>query len=518
MRVGIVGGGLAGSLLAWRLAQQPGVTEVRLAPGAPAADATAASGGAVRAYELKPAQRALALASMAELAADPVLRDWSGFTECGSVYLPAGQADLADAVTEINAMLPASASLVDAEQLASTGWAGLTPDRIGIAERQAGYLDPHRFRRSVLADLAGRSRVRLLPAGQVSRLAPGSFDLAGERHSCDVVVLAAGAWTPAVLRQAGYDPGGLTTRSIQYTIWRASGALSTTFVDDDSGLFGKPAPEGLLLGLPTTGWAAPASGVPADEELAQRAAELATSTFPALRLHSAEPSVTAIDCYAESGLLELRPVPGADNRLLTFTGGSGSAAKTVLAASQRAAAALAETRWPPADADETAARTEFPPRNSYRTKERYAMDEPVTDTAGMIRNSRPVTERPNYDDVRFSAVRPGPEHAVGHYHQDGDLVTVEIGGGNVCIGRLVGSVDPAGVLTAGYGMVLADGEVIAGRCVSTPAWLPDGRLLLTEQWQRIDGSSGTSYIASLTQPAAGAVASPENRPAEGVPL
>jgi len=117
--------------------------------------------------------------------------------------------------------------------------------------------------------------------------------------------------------------------------------------------------------------------------------------------------------------------------------------------------------------------------------------------AHLIRDSRPLSERPNYDGVRFSAVQPGPEHAVGHYHQEGDLITVEITGGNVRTGRLVGTVDADGVLQAGYGMVLASGEVIAGRCVSTPSLLPDGRLLLTEQWQRIDGSSGTSYIASL---------------------
>ncbi len=147
------------------------------------------------------------------------------------------------------------------------------------------------------------------------------------------------------------------------------------------------------------------------------------------------------------------------------------------------------------------------------------MDEPVTaesEAARLISGSRPVIEPPDYDDVRFSAVLPGPEHAVGHYRQDGDLVTVEIGGGNVRTGRLVGSVDDSGVLTAGYGMVLADGEVIAGRCVSTPSWLPDGRLLLTERWQRIDGSSGTSYIASLNRLSAGAAQPSEDRPAEGV--
>jgi len=121
----------------------------------------------------------------------------------------------------------------------------------------------------------------------------------------------------------------------------------------------------------------------------------------------------------------------------------------------------------------------------------------VTDPAGLIQASRPVTGRPDYDDVRFSAVVPGPEHAVGHYHQDGDLITVEVGGGSVRTGRLVGTVDEAGVLTAAYCFVLTDGEVIAGSCLSTPSLLPDGRLLLTEQWRRMDGSSGTSYIASL---------------------
>jgi len=153
----------------------------------------------------------------------------------------------------------------------------------------------------------------------------------------------------------------------------------------------------------------------------------------------------------------------------------------------------------------------------------------VPDPATLIRDSRPVPGRPNYDDVRFSAVLPGPEHAIGHYHQDGDLITVDIGQGNVRTGRLVGTVDADGVLTAGYCMVLADGEVIAGSCLSTPSLLPDGRLLLTEQWRRIDGSSGTSYIASLvpvadpTAPAPSEVRSaseyrsqPADRSVEGV--
>ncbi len=59
MQVSVLGGGLAGALLAWRLARQPGVGRVSLAPGpARDRDATAASGGAVRGYEIEAAAAA----------------------------------------------------------------------------------------------------------------------------------------------------------------------------------------------------------------------------------------------------------------------------------------------------------------------------------------------------------------------------------------------------------------------------------------------------------------------------
>ena len=57
----------------------------------PGRDATAASGGAVRAYDALPAQRELAIASLAELLGSPVLRDWSRYRETGFAYLRAGR-------------------------------------------------------------------------------------------------------------------------------------------------------------------------------------------------------------------------------------------------------------------------------------------------------------------------------------------------------------------------------------------------------------------------------------------
>jgi glycine/D-amino acid oxidase-like deaminating enzyme len=344
MRVCVIGAGVAGALLGWRLAQLPALEQVVLAPG-PAAplDATSVSGGAVRAFEISAVQRRLAIDSMAELVSDPRLRDWAGFVECGSLYLPADTSTLPVAITEIEAGLPGSVSLLDAAELAGRGWAGLDSSVIGLLEARAGYLSPQRLRQSALADLAQRGRVRLLASGEITDLQANEFNLAGERHRYDLVVLAAGAWTVPMLRQYRYPASGLRTKRIQYTVHRASGAPTTTFVDDLTDLFGKPTPDGVLLGLPTDAWdVAPAGGTP-DLELSRAAAELAARRLPGLRLHSAATPVTAVDCYAEDGTLSLRPVEGTDDRLFSFTGGTGSAAKTVLAASRRAANQLVES-------------------------------------------------------------------------------------------------------------------------------------------------------------------------------
>ena len=87
--------------------------------------------------------------------------------------------------------------------------------------------------------------------------------------------------------------------------------------------------------------------------------------------------------------------------------------------------------------------------------------------------------------------------AVGHYHQDGELVWAEFAGGPVRSGRLVGTCDSHGNLDAAYCQVLFTGEVIAGRVTSAPTTLPDGRLRLTESWRRHDGSTGVSAIEEM---------------------
>ena len=345
--VSVVGGGIAGALLAWRLARHPDVEEVLLAPGvAGARDATAASGGLVRGYETEPAQRRLAIDSLAELLDDDRLRGWSGYTETGSIYRPQDPAPIAAVAAEISASLPGSAELLPARELQHRGWS-MTEDElagsaaVAVAERRAGHLDPDGLRANVLADLAARRGVQVLPEGTVRDVTPSGFRLCDKAYSADLVVLATGAWTPALLNAWGWDSTGLRTKAIQYTVFGINGWRPGTFVDEVSGLYGKPTPDGLLLGLPTQSWDVDPDVAEPDPALSQAVFELAGSRFRRLRLTHGAPPVLAVDCYSADALLALRPVPGTGNRLFTFTGGSGGAAKTVLAASAQAAIQLA---------------------------------------------------------------------------------------------------------------------------------------------------------------------------------
>lgn len=104
----------------------------------------------------------------------------------------------------------------------------------------------------------------------------------------------------------------------------------------------------------------------------------------------------------------------------------------------------------------------------------------------------------DYDGRRF---RPEEEPAGRNgtratYHQDGDTIWGEFSGGKVRSGALTGTRNPDGTLHFGYSMVLAGGEIVVGRCRSTPSRLDDGRILLTEQWERYwpQAAAGTSRL------------------------
>lgn len=107
----------------------------------------------------------------------------------------------------------------------------------------------------------------------------------------------------------------------------------------------------------------------------------------------------------------------------------------------------------------------------------------------------------DYDGRRFRKVTAElvDDPATSAYRQDGDLVWAEFSGGGVRRGSLTGTCAEDGTLDFAYTMVLADGAVISGHSVNTPEFLPDGRIQLTEQWERYgrNADRGTSTIVEV---------------------
>lgn len=350
MRMCVAGGGLAGSMLAWRLAQLSHA-DVDLVLGQHRAwDATDASSGMVRAYEPLAEQRQLAITSLMELLDSRVLQRWADYRQAGSVYLRDSGETLAAEVAEIERALPGSAELVPAaEAFGDTPHdRGLAapPEGTAVLERQAGYISPSRLRDAILADLAVRPCVTLHAAALegVEVTTAGTVRITAESlaREYDIVVLAVGAWTPAVLSANGLPPGTYRTKSIRNIVYSTGDWRPPPFVDDINGLYGKPTADGdLMLGMPTTEWDVPAGRPPETPAWHERAVQLATSCFPRLRLGVERSRMSGADCYCDPPILSLREVTDASAGPLTFTGGSGGSIKTVLAASERAATQLA---------------------------------------------------------------------------------------------------------------------------------------------------------------------------------
>lgn len=338
MRVTVVGAGLAGVLLAWRLRGLRPDVQLTLITGPPRPDATGSSGGLVRAFEPTPSNAELAAESMAELVASPVLRRWSAYREIGSTYLLRGAAD-AGTVRRIEDVLPGSVTLLDQPALASgLPFRRLGRDVVGVAERRAGFLSPGRLRDRILADLRrGGARFHVAPA---RRIAPDGSVHTGDGTTVvgDVTVVAAGAWTPALLTVSGLPASGLRTKQIQYTRFTVDLPGFGTFVDETTGLYGRPAGTGsFLFGLPCDSWNESPETLALDRALVARVARRVRRQFGVDPV--AGDSTASLDCYVDEGGLRLRPTNDAE-RVYTFTGGSGGAAKTALAASRQAALTL----------------------------------------------------------------------------------------------------------------------------------------------------------------------------------
>ncbi|OLB76525.1 MAG: hypothetical protein AUI14_18540 [Actinobacteria bacterium 13_2_20CM_2_71_6] len=109
---------------------------------------------------------------------------------------------------------------------------------------------------------------------------------------------------------------------------------------------------------------------------------------------------------------------------------------------------------------------------------------------------------PSLDRRRFIAVsnvagEVTPD-TVFEYGERAGEVWASYSGGPIHRGYLVGTRDQDRI-TLRYVQLNADGQTSSGRCTSTVAMLPDGRLRLTEAWEwESRPGSGTSVVEELT--------------------
>lgn len=90
-------------------------------------------------------------------------------------------------------------------------------------------------------------------------------------------------------------------------------------------------------------------------------------------------------------------------------------------------------------------------------------------------------------------------NTVFHYRQQGEIVWATYEGGQIRLGTLIAKVEEDGSLNMRYQHVNSAGELMTGRCHSTPEVLPDGRLRLHESWQWTSGdySEGESVVEEI---------------------
>ena len=110
----------------------------------------------------------------------------------------------------------------------------------------------------------------------------------------------------------------------------------------------------------------------------------------------------------------------------------------------------------------------------------------------------------NLDGKMFRSISNTANGEVGaetifRYRQAGEVVTATYDGGGIVSGHLIAKVLANGQLDMRYHHLNAAGDLMLGRCVSTPRRLADGRLAFSEEWQWLSGdmSAGRSEIEEV---------------------
>lgn len=115
-------------------------------------------------------------------------------------------------------------------------------------------------------------------------------------------------------------------------------------------------------------------------------------------------------------------------------------------------------------------------------------------------------DRINYDSKIFIPQRNTEngevdEKTIFYYFQENDLFWAEYRGGDVLKGHMIGTVAENGELDFHYQHLNKDRQVRIGKCHSIPYILENGKIVLQEKWQWLNGdlSSGESMVVETVE-------------------
>ncbi|MFK4089852.1 hypothetical protein ACI2LF_37425 [Kribbella sp. NPDC020789] len=114
-----------------------------------------------------------------------------------------------------------------------------------------------------------------------------------------------------------------------------------------------------------------------------------------------------------------------------------------------------------------------------------------------------MSPAPDVDGLwfRLEVDEPAGSAPYGQYHRDNDLVWAEFyGGGTLRSGRLVGRLRADGSFDASYCLLTGTGELISGTCHSIPEIDAQGNIVISDHFERADGTRGVSRIRQIPAP------------------
>lgn len=88
---------------------------------------------------------------------------------------------------------------------------------------------------------------------------------------------------------------------------------------------------------------------------------------------------------------------------------------------------------------------------------------------------------------------------VFYYHQRDRVVWAEYEGGGIVKGHLVANVLVSGQLDMRYHHINERGEIMVGKCLSTPKLMADGKMRFEEEWQWLSGDMSSGYSEIVEQ-------------------